>query len=292
MSVKPQLLVTYYYHSGFSCAMKDTLLIFDYWLGVGDALPVSRRITQELLDAYQRVVVFISHAHPDHLDPVVYEWSQRNNVQYVIAADLPPVCVGHRMKCGDELVLSDQLKVRAFDSTDLGVSFLVQLGCFTIFHAGDLNLWHWREKSTLAEVEAAEEAFRIACDPLMKERIDLSFFPLDPRQGRLFDAGANYWMMGVKPRLLIPMHFWGKAEVALEYARRASCWQTEVIALTRPGEKLRIERSEDGHFTVHLLAVPEPVPDAEPGRANGVALGDDEAENPFVNTDMPIHLDD
>ena len=31
-------LVTHYYHSGFSVACEDTMLIFDYWLGEGEEL--------------------------------------------------------------------------------------------------------------------------------------------------------------------------------------------------------------------------------------------------------------
>ena len=42
-----------------------------------------------------------------------------------------------------------------------------------IFHAGDLNLWHWRQESSLREIEAAEEAFRAACEPIPSGVIDL-----------------------------------------------------------------------------------------------------------------------
>ena len=39
--------VTYYHHSGFSAAMDDVLLVFDYWLGERGELPENKRITTE-----------------------------------------------------------------------------------------------------------------------------------------------------------------------------------------------------------------------------------------------------
>ena len=175
---------------------------------------------------------------------------------YIVSSDMPVGTRGRRMAPGDEMKLSSRVRVKAFESTDLGVSFLVDLYGVHIFHAGDLNFWHWREESTIKEIEEADERFRRAVDPIMKESIDLAFFPVDPRQGRLFDAGANYFILSVKPRLLVPMHFWGRAEIAEEYARRARCRQTDVIAMTRFGEQIRLEFEEDGYLTVHLLTAP------------------------------------
>ena len=288
--------VTYYHHSGFSAAMDDVLLVFDYWLGEKGELPENKRITPEMLRAYKEIYVFISHEHPDHLDPAVFEWRKEVNVTYIVSGDMPVGTRGRRMSPGDEMVLSPRVKVKAFESTDLGVSFLVDLCGVHIFHAGDLNFWHWREESTIKEIEEADERFRQAVDPIMKESIDLAFFPVDPRQGRLFDAGANYFILSVKPRLLVPMHFWGRAEIAEEYARRARCKQTEVIAMTRFGEQIRLEFEESGYLTVHLLTAQEPVAvkkeDALPVADGQIDLNGYEGHDPFNDTDLPVKLDD
>ena len=288
--------VTYYHHSGFSAAMDDVLLVFDYWLGEKGELPENKRIAPEMLRAYKEIYVFISHEHPDHLDPAVFEWRKEVNVTYIVSGDMPVGTRGRRMSPGDEMVLSPRVKVKAFESTDLGVSFLVDLCGVHIFHAGDLNFWHWREESTIKEIEEADERFRRAVDPIMQESIDLAFFPVDPRQGRLFDAGANYFILSVKPRLLVPMHFWGRAEIAEEYARRARCKQTEVIAMTRFGEQIRLEFEESGYLTVHLLTAPEPVAvkkeDALPVADGQIDLNGYEGHDPFNDTDLPVKLDD
>ena len=229
--VEQDLLITHYYHSGFSVASEHTLVVFDYWRGEKAELPPDKQLTVEKLKAFDNVFVFISHEHIDHLDPVVFTWSEAGNVSYIVSSDMPVGTRGKRMAPGDTLKLSDELTVTAFDSTDLGVSFLVDFCGIRIFHAGDLNFWHWREESTMQEIEEADAEFRKAVLPLSKEQIDVAFFPVDPRQGAMFEAGANYFILSVKPRILIPMHYFHRADTAVDYARTASCRTPEVIAV-------------------------------------------------------------
>ncbi len=294
--MEQMLDVTYYLHSGFSAALNGTLLVFDYWLGEHQELPESKRITADYLQGFSEVVVFISHKHPDHLDPEVFEWRKAANVTYVVSYDMPIGTPGKRMSPGDTLTLSENVKVKAFDSTDLGVSFLVELCGIRIFHAGDLNFWHWREESTLKEIDEAESDFQQALAPVKGERIDLAFFPVDPRQGRMFDAGATTFILSVKPRVLVPMHFWARAEIAKEFARRARSRETEVIAMTVSGEQIRLQFEENGYLTIHLLTAPQPVAMLErrsqqTGETD-VSLQGYEQGDPFMETDLPIKLDD
>lgn len=290
-----QLLeITYYYHSGFSCAIGDVLCIFDYWRGEHDELPENKRITPEYLASFREVYVFVTHSHPDHADPEVFTWHKQVPVAYVVSYEMPIGTRGRRMNPGDTITLSEHVQVTAYDSTDLGISFLLNIDGIRVFHAGDLNFWHWREESTSQEIADAEAAFHEAVKPLIGQEIDVAFFPVDPRQGRLFDAGANYFIMTVKPRLMIPMHFWGRVEVMTEFARRARCRQTEVLAMTRPGEKLRMEFDDDGFMTVNILTSPGPSGDSfdvEMGGEHVVDLQRYE-QDPFVDTDLPVKIDD
>ncbi len=297
-----KLTVTYYLHSGFSISMEDVLLVFDYWRGEQDELPQEKRITPEFLSQFREVYVFISHEHPDHLDPVVFTWREHAPVTYLVSSDMPVGTRGKRMAPGDSLTLSPMVKVQAFESTDLGVSFLVDLGGVHIFHAGDLNFWHWREESTVKEIEEADDAFRQAVEPIARERIDLAFFPVDARQGLMYDAGANYFIMCAKPRLLIPMHFWGRAEIALEFARRSRCRQTEVLALTRYGEQIGLHFTPEDYIDVQMLTPPEVVvstrsapaqlPVTEIPAAREVDLTSYDAADPFTDSDLPVHLEE
>lgn len=292
-----KLTVTYYHHSGFSVAMDDVLLVFDYWTGEHGELPEDKRITVDFLKQFRQVYVFISHEHPDHLDPVVFTWRNEVPVTYIVSADMPVGTRGKRMAPGDSLTLSPEVSVKAFDSTDLGVSFLVDIQGVHVFHAGDLNFWHWREESTVKEIEEADDAFRQAVEPIAREKIDLAFFPVDARQGLMYDAGANYFIMCVKPRLLIPMHFWGRAEIAMEFARRSRCRQTEVMALTRYGEQISLDFTDDGYIDVSLLTPPEVVVSSRtaPIELPVVELPEPrtpayDPEDPFSDTDLPVDI--
>lgn len=292
-----KLTVTYYHHSGFSVAMDDVLLVFDYWTGEHGELPEDKRITVDFLKQFRQVYVFISHEHPDHLDPVVFTWRNEAPVTYIVSADMPVGTRGKRMAPGDSLTLSPEVSVKAFDSTDLGVSFLVDIQGVHVFHAGDLNFWHWREESTVKEIEEADDAFRQAVELIAREKIDLAFFPVDARQGLMYDAGANYFIMCVKPRLLIPMHFWGRAEIAMEFARRSRCRQTEVMALTRYGEQISLDFTDDGYIDVSLLTPPEVVVSSRtaPIELPVVELPEPrtpayDPEDPFSDTDLPVDI--
>ena len=170
--MEKQLKIVYYYNSGFSVQVGSTLFIFDYWEGENRSLSASVRIRPELLKAYERIYVFISHAHPDHLDPVVYTWAKEGlPITYIVSSDMPIGTIGKRLAPLQEKQLTQDIWVKAYQSTDLGVAFLVEAYGLRIFHAGDLNLWHWRQESTLREIEAAEKDFYDALEPLKGEQI-------------------------------------------------------------------------------------------------------------------------
>ena len=280
-------LVTHYYHSGFSVACEDTMLIFDYWLGEGEELAEQYRVTPETLRSYKQIYVFISHDHPDHMDPVVFTWKDVPGIQYIVSSDMPVGTRGRRMAPGDVIRFSDDVEVSAFDSTDLGVSFLVDFKGLQVFHAGDLNFWHWRDESTMKEIEEADAEFRKAIAPICGRPVDLAFFPLDPRQGSMFEAGANFFILSVKPRILIPMHYFHRAEVAMEYARTASCRSTEVIALPGYGDLLAVELDDEGYLNLSFPerdGSPEEAEEEEPRDLETILTGDD----PFNESDLPL----
>lgn len=281
--------VTYLHHSGFMVSAGETLLIFDYWRGEGGALPLKARIVDEDFTPFKRIFVFVSHAHPDHFDEVIYTWdSEKYHITYIVSDDIPVGKRGKRMGPGDTLTIDD-MTVKAYQSTDLGVAFLVDLDGLTIFHAGDLNLWHWREESTLREIAEAEKAFYTACEPLEKTPIDLCMFPLDPRLGGMFDAGINHFVMTVKPRLVIPMHWQERAEVALEYVRRGRTKYTEILALTKPRERADLTFGE-GELKIHVHTPAAGIYDDKPKDDDADELDPYRPDDPFTDTDLPVDI--
>ena len=304
--MKQQYLITHYYHSGFSVAGDRTLLVFDYWRGEKGELTENLQLHPDMIRRFEHVYVFITHEHPDHLDPIVFTWNECGNVSYIVSSDMPVGTRGKRMAPGDEIRLSDEVSVKAFDSTDLGVSFLVDFLGIRFFHAGDLNFWHWRDESTKQEIEEADQDFRKAVQPIIRESIDVAFFPVDPRQGAMFEAGANYFILSVKPRILIPMHYFHRADTATEFARTASCRTTEVLALPEYGDQVRMEVDEEHYlnlsFPAERLLKPDPEQSGDASEAEPVPsdAGSDSAnhpenaspilteDDPFLESDLPL----
>ena len=278
----------YHYHSGFSVQVGGTLLVFDYWEGEERSLPNVGRITTQFLSAFENIFVFISHAHPDHLDPIVYTWKNQGlPVTYIVSSDMPVGTSGKRIAPGQEKTLSENVKVKAFQSTDLGVAFLVEAYGLSIFHAGDLNLWHWRQESTLREIEAAEQAFYQATEPIRKEKIDVAMFPVDPRQGMMYDAGANHFVLTMKPRVFIPMHWQERPEVAEDFARRSRNPHTEVLALTKPGVVANLTFTET-LLDIHIIEPPKDIQELTPARHPQPE--DFLGEDPFADSDLPVDI--
>ncbi len=275
--------VTHYYHSGFSLEADGLLFVFDYWRGEHNELKGHPRILASRLSGYRKVYVFISHEHIDHLDPIVFSWKDHGQVSYYVSSDMPVGTRGKRMAPGDTVTLEPGISVTAFSSTDLGVSFLLDLHGRKFFHAGDLNFWHWRDESTLKEIEEAEQEFVAAVRPLSREKIDVAFFPVDPRQGTMFEAGANYFILQVKPRLLIPMHYFHRTEIILEYARTASSRTTEVLAMPGIGDSILLDFDEEGFMNISF-------PSEETGPEEEDIFPEDpiSPENPFSESDLPL----
>ncbi len=282
-----RLRITHYYHSGFSVACEDILFVFDYWRGENDDLPPESQISARFLQSFRQIYVFISHEHPDHLDPIVYTWKSIAKVTYIVSADMPIGTRGRRMSAGQRMMLENGISVSAFDSTDLGVSFLLDLRGIRIFHAGDLNFWHWREESTKQEIDEADQEFREAVRPLEKESIDVAFFPVDPRQGSMFAAGADYFILSVKPRLLIPMHYFHRMDVIMEYARTASCRSTEVLAMPGLGDMIDLSFDGAGYMDISFPRAEEPEETPADGEDQDLEelIGED---NPFDESDLPL----
>ena len=285
-SVSSRIKITHYYHSGFSLEADDLLFVFDYWRGERQELKGRRQILPEFLQRFRKVYVFISHEHVDHLDPIVFTWKDYADVSYFVSSDMPVGTRGKRMAPGDTAELEPGITVTAFDSTDLGVSFLLNIKGHTFFHAGDLNFWHWRDESSLQDIEEAEKEFIDAVRPICRESVDVAFFPVDPRQGTMFEAGANYFILQVKPRLLIPMHYFHRTEIILEYARTAASRTTEVLAMPGICDSVALDFDDEGFMDVSFPQEEE-YGEEEPEEPEN-QLDSISEDNPFSESDLPL----
>lgn len=132
----------------------------------------------------------------------------------------------HSMKVGDTLE-ADGLTITMFGSTDAGGSFLVDTGTHRIFHAGDLNWWHWSGDTpeNIAEAKALKEK---EFAPLQGLSVDIMMFPVDARLEVAREWGALEVLGMMNTKLFIPMHANGPVWVPSEEFRGAyptqQCW--------------------------------------------------------------------
>lgn len=232
--------IRYLDHSGFAVLLQNRLLIFDY---VNDT-PAGGSMDEGVLDPSQltkfdAVYFFVSHAHGDHFSRKIYSLAAANpNTHYLIAADVTqdravPYTVFTKGRTWKDGFLS----VRACGSTDAGVSFLVEAAGKKLFHAGDLNCWHWAGEWSLAEENEArafyeEELNHMA--PYAKD-IDIAFLPADPRMKGGYDDGAVIFAERFRPRHIVPMHCWGNYSVTKDFQKKMAQHNIDVFTYDKRG---------------------------------------------------------
>lgn len=211
------LNVWYLCHSGFAVETDRYFFVFDYWkdsprggLSSGVVNP------HDLVGTGKPVVVLVSHHHPDHFNAVIFDWKRMApDIVLVLADDIPlPSDVNALVMGPGETLRAAGLTIRTLASNDEGVAFLLELDRLRIFHAGDLNWWHWEsEPDDWNNTMAAR--YKTEINKLRGLAIDLAFVPVDPRLGAHAALGVDYLMRTLNVRAAIPMHFW-QQEKALE----------------------------------------------------------------------------
>lgn len=206
----------YIYHSGFVMEGKDFSILIDYYQDTPD-----KEIHEKFLKRPGRLYILASHSHKDHFNPEILSWKhERPDIQYIFSEDIRDngqACYHDAifLRKGEEWN-DDLLKVKAYGSTDIGISFLLDIEDKRIFHAGDLNNWHWEEESTPEEVREAEDHYLRELETLARDTdyVDLALFPVDPRLGKDYTRGARQFIDRIKTRQFAPMHFWENYEKA------------------------------------------------------------------------------
>ena len=135
--------ITYISHSGFAVELENHIFLFDYYKG---EIPK--------FDPKKSIVVFASHVHHDHYVEEIFELrEQYPDVHYVLSSDIRRSAKKileekqieaqvSFLRIHQELELG-KVRIQTLKSTDAGVAFLVECEGRTIYHAGDLNWWHW-----------------------------------------------------------------------------------------------------------------------------------------------------
>lgn len=225
--------ITYLHHSGFTVETDECIMVFDFYQG-------------NLTLPNKKTYVFVSHMHPDHYNPEIFAWQkERSDIKYILGFDLigdahiPCERGNITFVSPDQEIQIGTLNVKAYGSTDEGVSFLVRCDGVSIFHAGDLNWWYWAEE-TPAENMIAEQGFRSEIAKIKEECIDIAFFPVDPRLEQNYNLGAELFINAIGPSYFIPMHFWDDHKLIGQFRDKMKASSTQIILFSQRGQKIML----------------------------------------------------
>lgn len=219
--------IIYLHHSGFAILANQFTIIIDFF---EDSESESCGIVHDkLLNKNGTMYVLSSHFHADHFNRQVLEWKkQKNDIKYIFSHDIYKRRRIEKdaaiwLKKGKEYA-DNNIKITAFGSTDVGISFMIEAEGKTLFHAGDLNNWHWMDESPEEEWKRDEQKFLNELKIIKEkyDKVDIVMFPIDPRLGTEYMRGGKQFIDAMQISTFIPMHFWNdyaSANRFQEYAR-------------------------------------------------------------------------
>jgi len=232
------MIVTFITHSAFAVETEQSVLIFDYFKG---ELPE--------FDTSKEIYFFASHKHEDHYNPVIFDYAKKwEHVHYILSKEIrihgaaltekQPLSVLHMRK--DETAELGALKIRTLRSTDLGVAYLVETEGKCIYHAGDLNWWHWEGEDRGWNYQM-EQNYKKELEKIRGGHFDLAFVPVDPRLGSAYYLGVKAFAEAAWADKIFPMHFWGEYEVCqrLKAQPEAAAFAERIVEIQRENEQWR-----------------------------------------------------
>lgn len=245
--------ITYIGHSGFLIEWDTCCLLFDYYKGI---IPE--------MDPDKKIFVFASHRHEDHFNPEIFRlYDKYQNIEYVLSSDIRRFDqkiseMGLTNGITDKIISvkpsnqyelydknNNKIILKTLKSTDCGVAFLIFYQGKTIYHAGDLNLWVWKEEPKQFNHNMTAN-FNKIMEELKDLTIDLAFVPLDPRQEEWYYMGLEKLLDTAKIKVVFPMHFWEKPSIIQQFKKERALQipDTEIMDIFEEGQKWVIELPE------------------------------------------------
>ena len=232
------MVITYIYHSCFLVETDRVAMIFDYFTDDG--------YLEKIIPTLEKpIYVFASHFHGDHFNAEIFNWKNlAGNIQFILSKD---ILEENKAKENDGFYMEksdiwqdENIKIKAYGSTDAGISFYVEAGEYKIFHAGDLNNWHWVDEAEPQESADYEAAYHKELAELSAEikQVDIAMFPVDKRLGTDYYKGAREFVEKIEAGLFVPMHFGKDYESANAFGEIAKKYCKGFFAINDVGEQI------------------------------------------------------
>ncbi|MCD7936840.1 MAG: MBL fold metallo-hydrolase [Tannerellaceae bacterium] len=233
----------YIFHSGFVIRTATYDILIDYFLDTqGES---AGYVHDHLLKQARPLYILSSHFHADHFNPEILKWKEiKENITYIFSKDI----LKRKRATAEEAVFlkkgdvyqDEKLSVRAFGSTDVGISFYIKTEDKRIFHAGDLNNWHWKDESTDEEVKQAENHYLRELNEIAEvvSGLDVCMFPVDARMGSDYMRGAEQFIDRIPVKLFVPMHFEPDKAAGNAFREYAEGKGVRFLTITKAGESI------------------------------------------------------
>lgn len=188
--------VTHLYHSGCLIELEYHQLLFDYYQG-------------ELhLNNDKPLYVFVSHRHYDHYNPEIFQFNHPQ-ITYILSDTLRHKHDAYYVDVHQTYQIDD-LSISTLLSTDEGCAFLVRVENQTIYHAGDLNWWHWQGEPQ-ADNDYQRNTYLQEIQSI-NEPIDLACVVVDIRQEKDYLLGLSAFLKHVQTKYILPIHYFDRYE--------------------------------------------------------------------------------
>lgn len=236
--------IKYIEHSGFLIETTRSYYLFDYYRG---ELPE--------FDPHKNLVVFVSHKHPDHYNPDIYELLKIvPEALFIIPKGTPVrpfiekydhegidleqhILIVRKNETYDRILQDGSiLRINTLRSTDTGVAYIIEFEDRKIYHAGDLNLWLWDGESVQFNNNMRTAFFR-ELDKIRGMQFDIAFVPLDPRlENHTFD-GMEAFMKYTLAAKVYPMHMWDDYSVIESFTDKHPEYADIIVRIGHNGQE-------------------------------------------------------
>lgn len=233
--------VTYICHSGFAVELDYRVLLFDYYKG---KLPE--------WDKDKAIYIFVSHKHKDHFDLKIFDLvSQYDKVHFFLGSDVKlsekylerkHIAPGVKEKITNigknKRITFDEIEIQTLRSTDAGVAFIVHAEGKCIYHAGDLNWWHWEGEPYPYNEDMAKN-YKKEIDNIRAIHLDAAFVPLDPRLESAYGFGMDYFLENTNTDKVFPMHMWEEYSYIGKYKQTeiGRKYKEHIVEISGPGQE-------------------------------------------------------
>lgn len=224
------MIVTHLYHSGVLVELSHHYLLFDYDQGKLE------------LDNTKPLYVFVSHSHSDHFNKQIFHL-QHPHITYILSSDISKTYDAIYVEAQHHYQIDD-LHIQTLLSTDLGCAFIVEVEGKSIYHAGDLNWWHWE-----GEPDEDNEYQKITYQQqinLIKQHIDIAFVVVDQRQENDYLLGLQYYLSHVPTDIIFPIHYFGHYETSQQLFKEKldNPYQAKIMNIHHAQESFIIDENE------------------------------------------------